>query len=144
MNPDAIYPFVKMYTDEITNICEKIISENNLASKEELRLYRSAQSIAGKTDWYLKDGSKYIFHGRGCRFTGNELKISWDFGYNHHWCGLDPWKLHNYLIDNHIENPFKDGSKIKEMFKQLVDEGKMEIKYDLYYIKEKCGSHKKK
>ena len=87
-------------------------------------------------EFYLNGENRYAFHGRGCRFSNDKIEIDWDFGYDDIWCGLDPWKLFYYIKDNKISKEFDDGNQIKKLFDDLIANGKMTKKFDLYYFKQ--------
>lgn len=117
------------YINDVNRVCKMMLQAFNLTSKEELIKYRSSG------EFYSNGGdNRYAFHGRGCRFSNNELEIDWDFGYGDNWCGLDPWKLFYYIENNKFVHDFSDGYQIKEIFDDFVVNGKMVQKYDLYYI----------
>ena len=140
MLQESIITLSKKYISCVDDIYTLMLKVFGLNSKDDMILFRGKN---GQGNFYLEGDNHYTFHGRGCWFCNDKIKIDWDFGYGHRWCGLDPWKMYNYLVDNNIENPFDNGHQVKELFTQLVAEGKMEIKYGLYYLKEKSQSRKK-
>ncbi|MEI6101257.1 MAG: hypothetical protein WCP73_05395 [Eubacteriales bacterium] len=81
------------YLNDVNKICSIMLKGLNLSSKEELIKYREVQSNG---EFYQDGNNRFTFHGRGCRFSNNSLKIDWDFGYADIWCGIDPWKLAYY------------------------------------------------
>jgi hypothetical protein len=119
------------YIDDVNRACSVMLEGLNLKSKEEMLKHRNVQ---GRGEFYIKGVNRYTFHGRGCRFSSNNLEIDWDFGYDNIWCGLDPWKLFYYIRDNKTVNEFKDGDQIKEAFDELITKRKMIKKFDLYYL----------
>lgn len=123
---------VKEYISDVNRACDIMLSSLKLGSKEDLIKYRQNHSSG---EFYLNGNNEYTFHGRGCRFSNNDLCIDWDFGYGDNWCGIEPWKLACYIKDNKIINEPYDGAKIKEIFDELIIKGKMIKKYDLYYFK---------
>ena len=131
---DELIRFSKEYINDVNNVCQMMLEVYNLSSREELLVNHRVRQ--GKGEFYL-NGKKhdYAFHGRGCRFSNDELKIDWDFGYGDIWCGIDPWKLAKYIRDNKNDNRWNDGNKIKEVFDDLVSKGKMEKKYYRYYLR---------
>jgi hypothetical protein len=128
MNNIELELLTQKYINDVDKVCQIILQEFNVNSKEELINHR----VIG--EFYFSSDNKYIFHGRGCKFSSDELEIDWDFGYGDIWCGLDPWKLFYYVKDNKIDNGYSDGCQIKEAFDKLVAKGKMIKKYELYYF----------
>jgi len=133
MTNDELVRFAKEYISDVNNVCQLMLKVYELSSREELIIKHRARQ--GKGEFYI-DGSNnnYTFHGRGCSFSNDALKLDWDFGYDNNWCGLDPWKLYYYLRDNKAINDSNDGYQIKEVFEEWVLNGKMIKKYDLYYF----------
>jgi len=119
------------YICEVEKACVLILNFLNLRSKQELIEQRALQEPG---EVYLDAKNKYAFHGRGCRFTSENLEIDWDFGYSDNWCGLDPWKLFYYAKNQKLNSDIEDGLQIKLIFDELVAEGKMVKKYNLYYF----------
>lgn len=120
----------KEYISDVEKVCLLMLKGLNLASKCELIQYRTQHGMGG---FYFNGINQYKFHGRGCYFTNDTITIDWDFGYDERWCGLDPWKLFSYIQSNKRSNPFHESRQIKEMFNNLVSDGKMVVKYGLYY-----------
>ena len=133
MTDNELIRFAEEYIADVNNVCQTMLEVYELGSREELIIkHRAAQ---GKGEFYFNGKiNNYTFHGRGCRFSNDELKLDWDFGCENNWCGLDPWKLFYYLSDNKAVSDLKDGYKIKEMFEEWIANGKMIKKYGLYYF----------
>ena len=120
------------YISEVTKICLLMLKSFNLTSKEDMIKYRVNKPIG---NFYLNGENRYQFHGRGCKFSNNEINIDWDFGFDDHWCGLNPWLLADYINTTNksiIENC--TGDKIKVEFEEAIKNGEMMKKYDLYYF----------
>ena len=121
----------KEYINDVNKVCQMILQAYNLKSREELIKHREAQPTG---EFYLNGNNSYTFHGRGCRFSNNELEIDWDFGYGENWCGIDPWKLAYYIRENKTTETLYDGNKIKEELENLITKSKFIKKFDLYYL----------
>ena len=132
MNNDQLRRLAEEYINDVNKIGILMLERLGFKSRSELLKH-------GHTQWkgeFKLNGKNnmYCFHGRGCRFSNDELEIDWDFGYEDNiWCGLDPWKLFYYMRDNKKSNEFRDGDQIKKTFEELVSKGKMIKKYGLYY-----------
>ena len=131
MISSTIERLAKDYISDVDKVYTIMIQGLKLKSKKELIKYREVQ---GKGEFYLNGNNRYTFHGSGCRFSNNKLKIDWDFGYGDVLCGIDPWKLFYYIKDNRITNEFNDGYQIKELFDELVINGILIKKNNLYYF----------
>ena len=86
-----IEQLAREYISDVNKACCMMLKGLRLNSKEKLIEYRQIQSSG---EFYLNGSNRYLFHGRGCRFSREDLKIDWDFG-----CG------DNYYIIN--ENTMK-------------------------------------
>lgn len=119
------------YIENVNDVCISLLKGLNLKSKEEFWEYKS-------THWgteFEVNGIKYIFHGKGCIATNEEMFIDWDFGYGSRWCGVNPWILASMLEHNkdvHVE--YYDSMRIKQECEQAVLDGEMYQKHDLYYF----------
>ena len=122
----------KEYLTCVEDVCNLMLKGLGLNSKEDLINYRMKH---GKGHFYLFGKNEYCFHGRGCRFENEKLKIDWDFGYDNLWCGLDPWKLFYYIKDNIHTNEFRDGRQIGEVFDNWVASKMMVRVAGLYYFR---------
>lgn len=122
---------INEYMESVNEVCINLLKGLNLKSKEEFWKYK-------QTHWgteFEVNGIKYIFHGKGCSATNDEMFIDWDFGYGSRWCGINPWILASMLEHNkdaHVE--YYDSKRIKEECEQAVSNGEMYQKYDLYYF----------
>jgi hypothetical protein len=130
-----IEKYAKEYINDVNKICQTILKAYGLKSREELIKHRTAQPMG---EFHLNN--RYCFHGRGCSFSNDEIEIDWDFGYGDIWCGLDYWKLFNYIRDNKDSNISYNGIKIKEVFEKWVAQKKMIKKAGLYYFVTLGGS----
>lgn len=123
------------YIDEVKRVCLFMLKGLKLASKEDLLRHRTKYPFG---EFELNGNNKYIFHGRGCKFSNSNLVLDWDFGVGDNWCGLNPWKLADYIQEHNISiSNFNEGERIKEEFEQAVIENEMKKKYDLYYFRRK-------
>ena len=129
-NNNYLESIIKEYTKDVTMACHMMLEALYLKSKEELIRYRGIQATG---EFFLNGINSFTFHGRGCRFSNEAVKIDWDFGFGENWCGLDPWKLFYYIKDNKKNNEYDDGNQIKKIFEDLVRDKKMHIKFGLYY-----------
>lgn len=124
----------KEYTDKVESLCLLMLEGLNLRTKKDWFNYQKSHYDME----YNINGFKYIFHGRGCRASTKDGDvIDWDFGFlfGSRWCGIDPWKLANYIKWNHKNLiDFHDGSVIKKQFEQAVISGEMLEKHYLYFF----------
>lgn len=112
------------YMEKVNEAGQIILRGLNLKSKQEFLASRIKYPYH---EFYL-DGqlNKYSFHGVGCWFENDSLKIDWNFGPGDEWCGFDPWLFAEYIQDYHKElEEFHDGNKIKEEFMQAKSHGEM-------------------
>jgi hypothetical protein len=129
---DELKSIADEYTENVKKVCLLMLKAFNLRSKGDLLKYRALHQIG---EFELNGNNKYFFHGRGCLFSNQDIKIDWDFGYGSRWCGLDPWFIANYIKDN-LKNSseFSDGNKIQKEFEQAVTNGEMIKKYGMFYF----------
>lgn len=132
---DKLNKLLKEYIMIVNQVCELMLEDLGVSSKEQLREVRGAY-VAGKLK--SKSGRKYLFHGRGCRYSDENVKIDWEFGYDKLWCGLDPWKFIDYLKDNNKKeySQYNDGKQIQNIFNEMIIQKKMVKKQGLYYFVE--------
>ena len=128
---DQLKKIAQEYIDDVNKVCNMMYQAYNLNTREELLNLRRIQ---GQGEFFINGKNTYCFHGRGCRFSNDGLKIDWDFGYGDIWCGLEPWKLAHYIRDNKNDSEWSDGNKIRKVFDELVANGKMKEKFGLYYF----------
>ena len=131
MTKSKLEDYAEHYISDVYAVCQVMLRGLDLDSKRELIKHREVQS---KGEFDLDGVNTYSFHGRGCRFSNNDIKIDWDFGYDENWCGLDPWKLAYYIKDNKNDSEWEDGAHVKKTFDDLVINGRMERRHDLYYF----------
>ena len=131
MSKSKLEYYSELYISDVYAVCQMMLRGLDLGSKNDLIKHREAQS---KGEFYLDGVNIYNFHGRGCRFSNNDIKIDWDFGCDENWCGLDPWKLAYYIRDNKRDCEWEDGNRVKKGFDDLVIKGRMKKRYDLYYL----------
>ena len=131
MDISVLKQLVLDYSVDVDTVCHIMLEGLNITTKEELIAYREQQPMG---EFYLDGENKYVFHGRGCRFTNDEFEIDWDFGDGELWCGLDPWKIAYYISSIAKESEWCDGAKIKNAFDNMVKDGLMYMKYGLYYF----------
>lgn len=120
------------YVQRVEEVGSLMLVGLELDSRRELLVTHRMKH--GMGEFHLDGINKYCFHGRGCRFENDNLKIDWDFGYDERWCGISPWMLFKYIRDNKSINEFCDGDQIKKVFDSWVADKKMMIKYGLYYF----------
>lgn len=119
------------YIESVNDVCIKLLQGLNLKSKGEFCRYKAEHRAVE----FEVNGIKYMFHGRGCVATNDEIFIDWDFGYGSRWCGVNPWILSRMLEHNKDANiEYYDVKRIKEECEKAVINGEMYKKYDLYYF----------
>ena len=128
---DNLEQLAKEYVNDVNRACDMMLEGIKLSSKENLIKLRLIQPSG---EFYLDGNNRYTFHGRGCRFLREDLNIDWDFGCENICEGIDPWKLAYYIRDNKNFNTLYDGNSVKEVLEELIAEGKMVKKFDLYYF----------
>lgn len=124
--------YIKSYVNEINRICSIMINSLKLESKIDLINYRASHQSGEFCD---KDVIyKFTFHGRGCKITCDNFVIDWDFGDNNFWCGIDPWKLADYINNNKKSDKKYDGYIIEKLFDELIEKKLMDKRDGLYYL----------
>lgn len=120
------------YINVVEQTCTLMLQGFNLSTRTELLKYGFENQVG---EFYLNGKNSYMFHGIGCEFKNDRVKIDWDFGVNNKWCGIDPWKIYFYLKDNSTRNKkVFDVKYIKKEYDEAVETGEMVKRDGLYYF----------
>lgn len=124
---------IENYDTEMRDIIHQMCIDFNAKSKEEF-IEKKSSYLMG--DLQIDSKLTYIFHGRGCRvFDENQIEIiEWDFGYNHHWYGIDPFFLSKYIERKKLSDNFIDFEKTTDTLNKMVSDGILYKKSNLYYL----------
>ncbi len=123
---------IKEYITSVNSVCNIVLKELKLNTKFDFLEYK-----AKHRQMELEvNGMRFIFHGRGCIATNDELFLDWDFGYGSRWCGINPWLLAETLEHGTKQyvKPYS-AKQIEQACEEAVLKNEMYIKYDLYYFK---------
>lgn len=120
------------YIEKVEEIKYIMFDDFEVNTKDELINKRLSFT---KGEFQVKTDNKYQFHGRGCIFTNNNLKIDWDFGCNENWCGINIGSFLNYLnFEYNIINNTNNYLVLKQGFELLCKKKVLVMNFGLYYF----------
>jgi hypothetical protein len=129
---EKLKSIIKEYFDKVEEACQIIYKGLKINSKDELIELRISKP---SYEFELNGKNQFYFHGRGCHFKNDYFDIDWDFGFDNKLSGIDPWKLTEYLKNNHKNYPeYFNYDKLRQELELAVEENELMIKYGLIYM----------